>query len=112
MFEMDAFTGVECLGLQFMKGEQPHAGFPEAAYFTMAEKLARAGHRVVVVEQVLPQSTSVPLVVKCAVAHVLGSCNGVPLLAMLFCGPLCVSSVESGIVSCSARLCSGTFNSP
>jgi DNA mismatch repair protein MSH6 len=54
MFEMDAFVGVECLGLQFMKGEQPHAGFPEAAYFTMAEKLARAGHRVVVVEQVPP----------------------------------------------------------
>jgi DNA mismatch repair protein MSH6 len=52
MFEMDAMTGVDCLGLQFMKGEQPHAGFPEAAYFTMAERLARAGKRVVVVEQV------------------------------------------------------------
>lgn len=54
MFEMDAFVGVECLGLQFMKGDQPHAGFPEAAYFTLAEKLARSGHRVVVVEQVIP----------------------------------------------------------
>ena len=54
MFEMDAFVGVDCLGLQFMKGDQPHAGFPEAAYFTMAEKLARGGHRVVVVEQVSP----------------------------------------------------------
>ena len=51
MFEMDAFVGVDTLGLQFMKGEQPHAGFPEAAYFSMAEQLARAGHRVVVVEQ-------------------------------------------------------------
>ena len=53
---MDAFTGVDCLGLQFMKGEQPHAGFPEAAYYTMAAQLARCGHRVVVVEQVRRQS--------------------------------------------------------
>lgn len=52
MFEMDAFVGVDVLGLQFMKGEQPHAGFPEAAYHLMAEQLARAGYRVVVVEQV------------------------------------------------------------
>jgi DNA mismatch repair protein MSH6 len=35
-----------------MKGDQPHAGFPEAAYYTMAEQLARAGHRVVIIEQV------------------------------------------------------------
>jgi hypothetical protein len=52
MFEMDAFVGVDVLGLSFMKGEQPHAGFPEAAYHSMAEQLARAGYRVVVVEQV------------------------------------------------------------
>lgn len=52
MFEMDAFVGVDVLGLSFMKGEQPHAGFPEAAYHGMAEQLARAGYRVVVVEQV------------------------------------------------------------
>lgn len=52
MFEMDAFVGVDVLGLQFMKGDQPHAGFPEAAYHLMAEQLARAGYRVVVVEQV------------------------------------------------------------
>ncbi|KAF6259292.1 muts domain V-domain-containing protein [Scenedesmus sp. NREL 46B-D3] len=51
MFEMDAFVGVDVLGLSFMKGEQPHAGFPEAAYHGMAEQLARAGYRVVVVEQ-------------------------------------------------------------
>jgi DNA mismatch repair protein MSH6 len=51
MFEMDAMVGVDCLGLQFMKGDQPHAGFPEAAYYSMAELLARAGKRVVVVEQ-------------------------------------------------------------
>lgn len=52
MFEMDAYVGVDVLGLSFMSGEQPHAGFPEAAYFAMAQQLARAGHRVVVVEQV------------------------------------------------------------
>jgi hypothetical protein len=33
-------------------GSQPHAGFPEIKYHEMAEALARAGHRVVVVEQV------------------------------------------------------------
>ncbi len=35
----------------FLQGEQPHAGFPEANYHTNAERLARAGLRVVVVEQ-------------------------------------------------------------
>ena len=35
-----------------MKGEQPHCGFPEKNYAANAERLARAGHRVVVVEQV------------------------------------------------------------
>jgi DNA mismatch repair protein MSH6 len=34
-----------------MKGEQPHCGFPEKNYAANAERLARAGHRVVVVEQ-------------------------------------------------------------
>ena len=33
------------------QGEQPHAGFPEANYHTNAERLARAGLRVVVIEQ-------------------------------------------------------------
>lgn len=51
MFEMDAHIGAECLGLSYMKGDQPHAGFPEAAYAQMASRLARAGHRVVVIEQ-------------------------------------------------------------
>lgn len=31
----------------FMKGEQPHCGFPEKNYEAYAERLARAGHRVV-----------------------------------------------------------------
>ena len=52
MFEMDAVTGADVCGLAYMKGDQPHCGFPEAAYLGHAEKLARAGRRVVVVEQV------------------------------------------------------------
>ncbi|KAL4517804.1 hypothetical protein Ndes2526A_g02182 [Nannochloris sp. 'desiccata'] len=51
LFEMDAHIGAECLGLSYMKGDQPHCGFPEAGYAAMAERLARAGHRVVVIEQ-------------------------------------------------------------
>ncbi len=31
MFEMDAYVGVDVLGLVFMKGEQAHAGFPEVS---------------------------------------------------------------------------------
>jgi DNA mismatch repair protein MSH6 len=52
MFEMDAHVGAEVLGLAYMKGDQPHAGFPEKNYHQNAELLARAGHRVVVIEQV------------------------------------------------------------
>ena len=33
------------------QGEQAHCGFPEANYHSNAERLARAGLRVVVVEQ-------------------------------------------------------------
>lgn len=29
-----------------LQGEKPHAGFPEASYHEMAERLARAGHKV------------------------------------------------------------------
>lgn len=52
LFEMDAHVGAECLGLSYMKGDQPHVGFPEAAYAQMVERLVRSGHRVIVVEQV------------------------------------------------------------
>ena len=48
---MDAHVGAADLGLAYMKGEQPHCGFPEKNYAANAERLARAGHRVVVVEQ-------------------------------------------------------------
>jgi len=51
MFEMDAHVGAEVLGLSYMKGDQPHCGFPEKNYHQNAELLARAGHRVVVIEQ-------------------------------------------------------------
>ncbi|KAK3233260.1 hypothetical protein CYMTET_56430 [Cymbomonas tetramitiformis] len=52
LFEMDAHVGVEQLGLSYMRCEQPHAGFPEKAYASHAERLVRRGFRVVVVEQV------------------------------------------------------------
>lgn len=52
LYEMDAHVGVEVLGIMYMKGDQPHCGFPEAAYRQYAEALARAGYKVVVVEQV------------------------------------------------------------
>ena len=51
MYEMDAHIGVEHLGLMYMKGEQPHCGFPERSYSHHAEKLARKGFKVVVIEQ-------------------------------------------------------------
>ncbi|XP_024530362.1 DNA mismatch repair protein MSH6 isoform X3 [Selaginella moellendorffii] len=51
MFEMDAHVGAQDLDLQYMKGEQPHCGFPEKNYFENVEKLVRKGHRVLVVEQ-------------------------------------------------------------
>jgi DNA mismatch repair protein MSH6 len=34
-----------------MKGDQPHAGFPEKNYEAHGERLARAGHRTVIIEQ-------------------------------------------------------------
>ncbi|KAI3449400.1 hypothetical protein Pfo_006065 [Paulownia fortunei] len=51
LFEMDAHVGAKELGLQYMKGEQPHCGFPEKNFSMNVEKLARKGHRVLVVEQ-------------------------------------------------------------
>ncbi|KAJ8899053.1 hypothetical protein K2173_010206 [Erythroxylum novogranatense] len=51
LFEMDAHVGVKELDLQYMKGEQPHCGFPERNFSINVEKLARKGYRVLVVEQ-------------------------------------------------------------
>ncbi|BBN02356.1 DNA mismatch repair protein MSH6 [Marchantia polymorpha subsp. ruderalis] len=51
MFEMDAHIGAQELDLQYMKGDQPHCGFPEKNYAVNAEKLAQKGYRVLIVEQ-------------------------------------------------------------
>ncbi|KAL2345471.1 hypothetical protein Fmac_006756 [Flemingia macrophylla] len=51
LFEMDAHVGVKELDLQYMKGDQPHCGFPEKNFSMHVEKLARKGYRVLVVEQ-------------------------------------------------------------
>ncbi|CAL0304976.1 unnamed protein product [Lupinus luteus] len=51
LFEMDAHVGVKELDLQYMKGEQPHCGFPEKNFLMNVEKLARKGYRVLVVEK-------------------------------------------------------------
>ncbi|KAJ7532277.1 hypothetical protein O6H91_14G080400 [Diphasiastrum complanatum] len=52
LFEMDAHIGAQELDLQYMKGNQPHCGFPEKNYSDNVEKLARKGYRVLVVEQI------------------------------------------------------------
>ncbi|KAM0952719.1 putative DNA mismatch repair protein MutS/MSH [Dioscorea sansibarensis] len=51
LFEMDAHVGAKELDLQYMKGEQPHCGFPEKNFSINLEKLARKGYRVLVIEQ-------------------------------------------------------------
>ncbi|KAL5863022.1 hypothetical protein ACOSQ3_000536 [Xanthoceras sorbifolium] len=51
LFEMDAHIGAKELDLQYMKGGQPHCGFPEKNFAVNVEKLARKGYRVLVVEQ-------------------------------------------------------------
>ena len=40
MFEMDAYVGVDVLGLSFMKGEQPHAGERHMARWQACGKAA------------------------------------------------------------------------
>lgn len=51
LYEMDAHVGAKDLDLQYMKGEQPHCGFPEKNLSVNLEKLAKKGYRVLVVEQ-------------------------------------------------------------
>ncbi|KAF8657666.1 hypothetical protein HU200_059821 [Digitaria exilis] len=51
LFEMDAHVGAKDLDLQYMKGDQPHCGFPEKNLSVNLEKLAKKGYRVLVVEQ-------------------------------------------------------------
>ncbi|GKB06500.1 DNA mismatch repair protein MSH6, partial [Tanacetum coccineum] len=40
LFEMDAHVGTKELDLQYMKGDQPHCGFPEKNFESNVEKLA------------------------------------------------------------------------
>ncbi|XP_076905467.1 DNA mismatch repair protein MSH6-like [Bidens hawaiensis] len=51
LLEMDAHVGAKELDLQYMKGDQPHCGFPKKNFEVHAEKLACKGYRVLVVEQ-------------------------------------------------------------
>ncbi|CAM0951311.1 unnamed protein product [Alopecurus aequalis] len=51
LYEMDAHVGTKELDLQYMKGDQPHCGFPEKNLAVNLEKLAQKGYRVLVVEQ-------------------------------------------------------------
>lgn len=51
LFEMDAHVGARELDLQYMKGDQPHCGFPEKNFSMNVEKLARKGYRILVIEQ-------------------------------------------------------------
>uniref|UniRef100_A0ACD5YI65 Uncharacterized protein n=1 Tax=Avena sativa TaxID=4498 RepID=A0ACD5YI65_AVESA len=51
LYEMDAHVGAKELDLQYMKGDQPHCGFPEKNLAVNLEKLAQKGYRVLVVEQ-------------------------------------------------------------
>lgn len=51
LYEMDAHVGARELDLQYMKGDQPHCGFPEKNLSVNLEKLAQKGYRVLVVEQ-------------------------------------------------------------
>ena len=51
-FLSDAGSTRTATQMNFLQGEQPHCGFPENSYHMNCERLARAGLRVVVVEQV------------------------------------------------------------
>uniref|UniRef100_A0A2C9JWS6 DNA mismatch repair proteins mutS family domain-containing protein n=1 Tax=Biomphalaria glabrata TaxID=6526 RepID=A0A2C9JWS6_BIOGL len=51
LYHMDAVTGVNELGLIYMKGEWAHSGFPEIAYNRYADALIQKGYKVARVEQ-------------------------------------------------------------
>lgn len=51
IFHMDADVAVRETSATFMKGEEAHAGFPEAAYAKFSQMLVEKGYRVVRVEQ-------------------------------------------------------------
>ncbi|XP_032627935.1 DNA mismatch repair protein Msh6 [Chelonoidis abingdonii] len=51
LYHMDAVTGVNELGLVFMKGIWAHSGFPEIAFGRFSDVLVQKGYKVVRVEQ-------------------------------------------------------------
>ncbi|XP_063239704.1 DNA mismatch repair protein Msh6 [Bacillus rossius redtenbacheri] len=51
LYHMDAVTGVNELGLMFMKGDKAHSGFPEVAYGRFSSSLIEKGYKVARVEQ-------------------------------------------------------------
>ncbi|XP_065256529.1 DNA mismatch repair protein Msh6 isoform X6 [Emys orbicularis] len=51
LYHMDAVTGVNELGLIFMKGIWAHSGFPEIAFGRFSDVLVQKGYKVVRVEQ-------------------------------------------------------------
>ncbi|XP_059154951.1 DNA mismatch repair protein Msh6-like [Physella acuta] len=51
LYHMDAVTGVNELGLIYMKGDWAHSGFPEIAYNRYADALILKGYKVARVEQ-------------------------------------------------------------
>lgn len=51
LYHMDAVTGVQELGLSFMKGDFAHSGFPEVAFGRYAQVLVQKGYKVARVEQ-------------------------------------------------------------
>ncbi|RWS13405.1 DNA mismatch repair protein Msh6-like protein, partial [Dinothrombium tinctorium] len=51
MFHMDAVIGINELQLLPMKGDNAHAGFPEASYSRYSDRLLRSGYKVARIEQ-------------------------------------------------------------
>ncbi|XP_057339298.1 probable DNA mismatch repair protein Msh6 [Microplitis mediator] len=51
LYHMDAVTGVNALGLTFMRGEWAHSGFPETSYGRFSSMLVEKGYKVARIEQ-------------------------------------------------------------
>ncbi|XP_012252115.2 DNA mismatch repair protein Msh6 isoform X2 [Athalia rosae] len=51
LYHMDAVTGVNEIGLSYMRGEFAHSGFPEIAYGRFASSLIEKGYKVARIEQ-------------------------------------------------------------
>ncbi|XP_034940997.1 probable DNA mismatch repair protein Msh6 [Chelonus insularis] len=51
LYHMDAVTGVNVLGLTFMRGQRAHSGFPEISYGRYSSALVEKGYKVARIEQ-------------------------------------------------------------